>query len=83
LPLAFVMVAGPQIMSAVFFGTSVNWKGASAAYVLGAAVSVTAFFTAAYRHARLSQPTPPRAPDESIAARRSYWRETRCYEEGA
>jgi small neutral amino acid transporter SnatA (MarC family) len=48
LPLAFVMVAGPQIISAVFFATSVNWKGASAAYVLGAAVSVTAFFTAAY-----------------------------------
>jgi hypothetical protein len=48
LPLAFVMVAGPQIISAVFFATSVNWKDASAAYVLGAAVSVTAFFTAAY-----------------------------------
>jgi hypothetical protein len=48
LPLAIVMVAGPQIISAVFFATSVNWKGTSAAYVLGAAVSVTAFFTVAY-----------------------------------
>jgi hypothetical protein len=48
LPLAFVMVAGPQIISAVFFATSLNWKGTSVAYVLGAAVSVTAFFTAAY-----------------------------------
>jgi membrane protein DedA with SNARE-associated domain len=48
LPLAFVMIAGPQIISAVFFATSVNWKGTSAAYVLGAAVSITAFFTAAY-----------------------------------
>ena len=42
------MIAGPQIISAVFFATSVNWKGTSAAYVLGAAVSVTAFFTVAY-----------------------------------
>ena len=48
LPLAIVMVAGPQILSAVFFATSVNWKGTSTAYVLGAAVSVTLFFTAAY-----------------------------------
>ena len=48
LPLAIVMVAGPQIVSAVFFATSVNWRGTSAAYVLGAAVSVTAFFTVAY-----------------------------------
>jgi Sap, sulfolipid-1-addressing protein len=48
LPLAIVMVAGPQIISAVFFATSVNWKGTSAAYVLGAALSVTAFFTIAY-----------------------------------
>ncbi len=48
LPLAFVMIAGPQIISSVFFSTSVNWKGASAAYVLGAAISITAFFTIAY-----------------------------------
>jgi hypothetical protein len=48
LPLAFVMIAGPQIISAVFFATSVNWKGTSAAYVLGAAISITAFVTAAY-----------------------------------
>ena len=48
LPLAFVMIAGPQIISAVFFATSVNWKGTSAAYVLGAAISITAFFTIAY-----------------------------------
>jgi hypothetical protein len=48
LPLAIVMIAGPQIISAVFFATSVNWKGTSSAYILGAAVSVIAFFTAAY-----------------------------------
>lgn len=48
LPLAIVMIAGPQLISAVFFATSVNWKGTSAAYILGAAVSVIAFFTAAY-----------------------------------
>jgi hypothetical protein len=48
LPLTFVMVAGPQFISAVFFATSVNWKGTSAAYVLGAAVSITGFYSAAY-----------------------------------
>jgi hypothetical protein len=41
LPLAFVMVAGPQIISAFFFATSDAWKKLSAAYVLGAAVSIS------------------------------------------
>ncbi len=48
LPLAFVMVAGPQIISAVFFATSPSWKKVSAAYVLGAAVSITLIVSAAY-----------------------------------
>lgn len=48
LPLAFVMVAGPQIISAFFFATSEEWKRVSAAYVLGAAVSITAIVSAAY-----------------------------------
>ena len=42
LPLAFVMIAGPQIISAFFFATSEDWKRESAAYVLGAAISMTA-----------------------------------------
>ena len=48
LPLAFVMVAGPQILSAVFLATSENWSRNSAAYVFGASLSITAFVTAAY-----------------------------------
>ncbi len=48
LPLAFVMVAGPQIISAFFFATSESWAKASAAYVLGAALSITAVASAAY-----------------------------------
>src|SRR5206468_3296057 len=48
LPMAFVMIAGPQILSAVLFATSENWQRTSAAYVLGAALSITAFVTAAY-----------------------------------
>jgi hypothetical protein len=48
LPLAFVMVAGPQIISAFFFATSESWKKVSAAYVLGAAVSITAIVSIAY-----------------------------------
>ena len=48
LPLAFVMVAGPQIISAFFFATSPSWKKVSAAYVLGAAVSISAVASVAY-----------------------------------
>lgn len=48
LPLAFVMIAGPQIISAFFFATSEAWKRESAVYVLGAAFSITAVVTAAY-----------------------------------
>jgi Sap, sulfolipid-1-addressing protein len=52
LPLAFVMVAGPQIISAFFFATSDLWKKISAAYVLGAAVSITAVVSVAYLAAK-------------------------------
>ena len=48
LPLAFVMIAGPQIISAFFFATSESWAKASAAYVLGAALSITLVVSAAY-----------------------------------
>ena len=48
LPMAFVMVAGPQILSAVFLATSDNWRRNSFAFVAGAAVSITAVVTAAY-----------------------------------
>ena len=48
LPLAFVMIAGPQIISAVFLATSENWAKNSAAYVAGAALSITAIYSATY-----------------------------------
>ncbi|MGN6258446.1 MAG: GAP family protein [Solirubrobacterales bacterium] len=48
LPLAFVMVAGPQIISAFFFATSDQWKKLSSTYVLGAAVSISLVAGAAY-----------------------------------
>ena len=48
LPLAFVMIAGPQIISAVFLATSEKWSRNSLAYVVGAALSITVIFTAAY-----------------------------------
>jgi hypothetical protein len=47
-PLAFVMIAGPQIISAVFLATTVDWAKNSLAYVAGAALSITATVTAAY-----------------------------------
>ena len=48
LPLAFVMIAGPQILSSIFLATSEHWRGNSAAYVTGAALSITAFVTVAF-----------------------------------
>ena len=48
LPLCFVMIAGPQILSAIFLATSENWKRNTAAYVFGASLSITLFVTLAY-----------------------------------
>jgi hypothetical protein len=48
LPMAFVMIAGPQIITSVLLATSVNWLRTSAAYVAGAAVSISIIVTAAY-----------------------------------
>jgi threonine/homoserine/homoserine lactone efflux protein len=48
LPLAFVMIAGPQILSAIFLATSENWRRNSAAFVTGAAISVTTVVTLAF-----------------------------------
>ena len=48
LPAAFVMIAGPQILSAVFLATSEGWRRNSAAFVAGAALSVTLVVTASY-----------------------------------
>jgi hypothetical protein len=48
LPLAFVMVAGPQIISAIFLATSDDWRRNCTAYVLGAALSITAMVTITY-----------------------------------
>lgn len=48
IPLAFVMIAGPQILTAIFLATSEDWRGNSAALVGGAAVSITAIVTLAF-----------------------------------
>jgi hypothetical protein len=48
IPMAFVMIAGPQILSAIFLATSEDWKRNSIAYVAGAALSITAVVTVAY-----------------------------------
>ncbi|GAA0223971.1 GAP family protein [Haladaptatus pallidirubidus] len=48
LPLAFVMVAGPQILSTIFLATSENWRWNSAAYVFGASLSITFVVLATY-----------------------------------
>ena len=48
LPLAIVMIAGPQIITAVFFATSEKWAKNSLAFIAGASLSITATFTIAY-----------------------------------
>ena len=48
LPLAFVMIAGPQILSSIFLATTENWRGNSGAYVLGAALSISIVVTLAF-----------------------------------
>ncbi len=48
LPLAVVMVAGPQLLSAIFLATSEDWRRNSAAYVLGATVSIGLVVAVAY-----------------------------------
>jgi Sap, sulfolipid-1-addressing protein len=46
--MAFVMIAGPQILTAIFLATSENWGGNSAAFLAGAALSITGIVTIAY-----------------------------------
>jgi hypothetical protein len=48
LPLAFVMIAGPQVISAVFLATSEGWARNSLAFIVGAAISITLTVTIAY-----------------------------------
>jgi len=48
LPLVFVMIAGPQILSAIFLATSKEWKRNSAAFVAGSGLSITLVITVAY-----------------------------------
>jgi len=48
LPMAIVMIAGPQILSAIFLVTSDNWRRNSIAYVAGASLSITAIVTIAF-----------------------------------
>ncbi|MFN8164171.1 MAG: hypothetical protein U0R26_10185 [Solirubrobacterales bacterium] len=47
IPLAFVMIAGPQILSAIFLATTENWRRNSVAFVVGAGLSVLPIATLA------------------------------------
>jgi Sap-like sulfolipid-1-addressing protein len=48
LPLAFVMIAGPQIISSFFLATSEGWARNSLAYIAGAGLSITTMVSIAY-----------------------------------
>ena len=45
LPLSFVMIAGPQILSAIFLATTERWKADSSTFLAGAGLSITIFAT--------------------------------------
>jgi Sap, sulfolipid-1-addressing protein len=63
LPMAFVMIAGPQIISAVFLATSVGWARNSVAYIAGAALSITVIVTLAYFIVRATKSSPDSASE--------------------
>jgi len=48
LPLAVVMVAGPQIISTVVLATSHSWRKNSAAFLLGSLLSITLVVSTSY-----------------------------------
>lgn len=48
LPLAIVMISGPQILSAIFLATSEEWRRNSLAFVVGAAVSISIIVSVAF-----------------------------------
>jgi hypothetical protein len=48
LPLAIVMVAGPQILSVIFLATSREWRRNSALFVVGAGLSISTVTALAY-----------------------------------
>ncbi|MDF9748215.1 GAP family protein [Natrinema salsiterrestre] len=48
LPLAIVMIAGPQILSPIFLATSEKWRTNSIAYVFGAFLSISLVVVVAY-----------------------------------
>jgi Sap, sulfolipid-1-addressing protein len=54
--MAFVMIAGPQILSAIFLATSQHWQRNTAAYLAGGALSITLVVSLAY----LLSPGAPR-----------------------
>lgn len=48
LPLAIVMIAGPQILSPIFLATTEQWRANSTAYVVGAFLSISLVVFVAY-----------------------------------
>ncbi|WP_254766019.1 GAP family protein [Salinilacihabitans rarus] len=48
LPLAIVMITGPQILSPIFLATSEQWRKNSVAYVFGASLSISLVVVVAY-----------------------------------
>jgi cytochrome c biogenesis protein CcdA len=67
LPLTIVMIAGPQIISAVFLATSEGWQRSSLAYLAGAALSIALIVSAAYLFVRFVKDTAGDANQRSTS----------------
>jgi len=48
IPMSIVMIAGPQLLSAIFLATTEEWRRNSLAFVAGAGISITAIVSVAY-----------------------------------
>ena len=48
LPMAFVMIAGPQFLTAIFLATSESWRTTSAAFLVGATLAIAVVVTLAF-----------------------------------
>jgi hypothetical protein len=68
IPMAFVMIAGPQIITSFLLATSKDWAKNSFAYVSGAAASITALVSVAFfvAHGVKSASSDPHHTDHVI-----------------
>jgi hypothetical protein len=68
LPLASVMIAGPQIITAILLATGRDARRNSLAFLTGAALAITAGLSRCSTTRPTSPPAPPTAPSSGICS---------------